>query len=123
MAFFQWFASLYTSDPGLMDVVVPAIVLLGVVVVFDGAQLVMSSALRGRGETWIISAMNILAFIIIMLPVSWWLSIDLNRGILGLYQAIFLSCLTATGIFAGYFYLLTIRDRRKIAIRHPEAGF
>jgi multidrug resistance protein, MATE family len=108
----QWFASLYTSDSALMDVVVPAIFMLGIVVVFDGTQLVMSFALRGRGETWIISAMNFLAFIIILVPVSWWLSIKLNHGILGLYEAVLLSCVAATGLFAGYFWYLTRRDTK-----------
>lgn len=107
------FAALYTQDIALMDVVVPAIVMLGAVVVFDGAQLVLGNALRGRGETWVITIMNFISFLIFMFPLAWWLSIKLDRGIIGLYEAVFLSCILATTMFAGYFHLLTIKDQRQ----------
>src|SRR5690606_18301459 len=45
-------ASLYTSDPAVLPVVVASLLLVGVMVVLDGAHNVMQGALRAGGDVF-----------------------------------------------------------------------
>ena len=108
----DWFSGLYTVDPVLIDLARPVVVLLAAIVVFDGAQLVMNNVLRARGETWVISKLNMAAFLFVMIPLGWWLGIVQGRGVGGLYEAVFVACLVSMSMLTGYFFILCSRDRR-----------
>ncbi len=79
--------ALHSDDPALGAITVPAIAFIAYVTVFDGGQAVISMGLRGLGETWWPTAIQALAYIGLMLPLSWYLAMDLDRGLIGLLEA------------------------------------
>ncbi len=87
--------ALHSSDPLLAQVTVPAIAFIAYVTVFDGTQATISMGLRGLGETWWPTAIQGTAFLLIMLPLSWFLAMTLHRGLIGLLEATLVACLFA----------------------------
>ena len=110
-------AAAYTTDGALKAVVVPLIVLLGVIVLFDGNRLVLNSTLRGRGETWSMIACNTVAFLVIMVPLAWILAFPLGGGIEGLYRAVLFASISACVMMTLRIVWLGRRDPPDMPIR------
>lgn len=88
----QQLFALHSSDPELAVITVPAIAFIAYVTVFDGTQATISMGLRGLGETWWPTAIQATAFLLIMLPLSWFLAMTLDRGLIGLLEATLIAC-------------------------------
>jgi MATE family multidrug resistance protein len=101
--------ALYTADPALQRVALPAIAFVAFVVVADGWQGVLAGAVRGLGDTWVASALHAASFVLVMLPAGWLLAIHGERGPLGLFEAMALGCTAAALVLAGRFAYLTRR--------------
>ncbi|MFQ5348172.1 MAG: MATE family efflux transporter, partial [Rhodothalassiaceae bacterium] len=71
----------------LAAITIPAIAFIAYVTVFDGGQAVISMGLRGLGETWWPTAIQAIAYLGLMLPLSWFLAMVLGRGLIGLLEA------------------------------------
>lgn len=79
--------ALHSDDPALAAITIPAIAFIAYVTVFDGGQAVISMGLRGLGETWWPTAIQAIAYLGLMLPLSWFLAMVLGRGLIGLLEA------------------------------------
>lgn len=104
----QLFA-LHSADPELARITIPAIAFIAYVTVFDGTQATISMGLRGLGETWWPTAIQATAFLLIMLPLSWYLAMTLDRGLIGLLEATLAACLFAVVGQSLRFWWLTGR--------------
>jgi len=104
-------ATFYTSDQNLINYVIPLIVICGIAIALDGGQSVMANVLRGRQDVWIPSGLQTLSYIGILIPLSWYLSLYLDRGPAGLFEAILLTSVFALGALSIRFYLLCRQDR------------
>ena len=106
---------LHSSDPALALITVPAIAFIAFVTIFDGGQAAISMGLRGMGETWWPTAIQAVAYVVLMLPLSWYLAMILQRGLIGLLEAT---------LVASFFSVAaqSIRFRWLTARRQPQAG-
>lgn len=99
--------ALYTADPALHRLALPAITVVALVVVADGWQGVLAGAVRGLADTWAASALHAASFVLVMVPAAWLLAVRLGRGPVGLFEAMALGCLVAALVLAGRFAALT----------------
>ena len=104
-------ASLYSNDPDLLATAGPLIVLAGLVLIPDGGQVVMANALRARGDALTPTALHVVSYLIVMIPVAWLLAFPLGRGTAGLIEGIVIASIVSLALLAGRFQLLVRRDR------------
>lgn len=63
--------------------------------VFDGLQATASFALRAQGMVWLPSAIHLGSFFAVMIPVCYWLAINLDRGAAGVLEGAFVGVFVA----------------------------
>jgi MATE family multidrug resistance protein len=102
-----WFASAYTSVPGVVAIAVALIPIAGLFQVFDGVQVVAAGVLRGAGDTRAAMLANVLGFWLLGMPVSLWLGFGSRLGVTGLWWG-FVAGLGAVALF------LTARVRTRL---------
>ncbi len=105
-------AAIYTNDPAVRAVAIPAIGLAGWFVVFDGLQGVCMGALRGCGDVWIPTALQLVAFWALAIPIGGLLAFRADYGALGLFAGLTVGVVAATVLLAARFALVS---RRAIA--------
>lgn len=104
-------AAAYTTDPPLRAAAVPLIAISAWILIVDGGQGVMANALRGRGETWGPTLLHTTSYFVVMIPLGWVLAFPLNRGVLGLYEAILVASVISVSLLSARFAWLGRRDR------------
>lgn len=75
---------LFTNDPAVLALIGPTLVVAAFMLIPDGAQGVLMSALRGCGDVWIPTAMHLCSFALVMTPAAYLLAIVLGFGAPGL---------------------------------------
>jgi MATE family multidrug resistance protein len=83
------------------------IAFIGIVLVIDGGQSVMAHALRGCGETWVPAALHFISYILVMIPLGYYLSIISGRGIAGLFESILIASVLSLSLGSIRFNFLT----------------
>ena len=81
--------------------------------VTDGGQAVMANALRGRQDVWTACFIQGFAFVVVMMPLTWYLVFPLGEGISGIFQGILGSTIIAYLLMSFRFYWLYRQDIRK----------
>ncbi|WP_210431275.1 MATE family efflux transporter [Iodidimonas gelatinilytica] len=107
----EWLFALHSDDMRLAAITVPAIMFIAYVTVFDGGQSVVSMALRGLGETWWPTAIQAVAYLMLMLPLSWYLAVDMDRGLIGLLEATLIASIFSVVAQSVRFWWLTGREK------------
>ena len=77
----------------------------------DSLQVVMGQALRALGDAWVAVAGYIFSFVVLMVPLGWWLTAHGGWDERGLVLSVICSCFVATGLLSWRFRVLT-RIRR-----------
>ena len=77
----------FTDDAHVITLMLPLTGLIVLNALFDSSQGVLSRALRGIQDTWIPSKIQIFCFVILMVPLGYFLGISLERGLNGLLEA------------------------------------
>lgn len=67
------------------------IAICGAIVVFDGMQGLASMVLRAQNVVWLPVVIHFICFTVIMLPLSYYLGITLDRGAFGLGEAVLIT--------------------------------
>jgi len=101
------FAGFYTNDLELIALTSPLIALAAFILIFDGGQVVMNNALRGRQDVWIPSLFQTFNFLVIMVPLSWYLTFQLGYGVEGLILGILYASIVAVFILSARFYFMS----------------
>ena len=100
-------ASGFTNDPQLVVLTAPMIAFIAIVLVLDGGQSVMAHSLRGCGETWIPAALHAISYIIVMIPLGYYLSLTAGHGVMGLFESILIASIISLILSSSRFYHLT----------------
>lgn len=80
--------SVYSNDGAVIAAAAPLIAFCGIIIIADGSQAVMVNALRGSGGIWAPALIQNFAFMVVLIPLGWWLGIASQRGAMGLYEGI-----------------------------------
>ena len=106
-AFSNHIASGFTKDPNLIVITAPIIAFIAVVLIMDGAQSVMAHSLRGCGETWVPAALHVISYIMVMIPLGYYLSLIVGRGAMGLFESILIASIVSLSLASVRFYHIT----------------
>lgn len=96
-------ASAYTNDAAVIIQAAPLIAFCGIIIIADGGQAVMVNALRGSGGIWAPALIQNFAFMVVMVPLGWWLGINSGGGAIGLYEAIFMGTILSLVMLSARF--------------------
>lgn len=102
-------ASVYTNDSAVIIESVPLIIICGFVIIADGGQAVMINALRGAGGIWGPALIQNFSFLLVMVPLGWWLAIKNNYGAIGLYEAILIATIVSLLLLSFRFFKLDMK--------------
>ena len=112
LAFPDVVARVYTSDPAVLVVAIPAITLAAILLLADGLQGVLIGALRGAGDIWPTTWIGLTAFWLVMVPAGYGLGIALDLKVQGLLVAELIGVGIAAVLLAWRFHVIS---RRHIA--------
>jgi MATE family multidrug resistance protein len=101
--------ALYTTDPALTAAARPLVALVGIVVLIDGSQRVVANILRGYGEAWAPTTAHLVSYLVVMIPLGYYLAVTLGHGALGLILAIVVASIIATVLLFSRFIWLAAR--------------
>jgi MATE family multidrug resistance protein len=104
LAFATPLARLFTDDPALLALAAATLVMGGWVMVVDGGQGMMLSAVRATGDTWIPTAMHFASYFGVMIPLAWALAFPLRMGTTGLFLAILAASIVAVSLLSWRFH-------------------
>lgn len=122
LAFANPIGRAYTADVSLAALIASLMWIAAIVLHPDGAQVVIASALRARGDNWFPTFSHILAYAVVMPILGYWLAEHLGMGVAGLLFAIFWSSVLSAAVLLLRWWMLA----RKLAPAHisyaPIAG-
>jgi len=105
-------ALVFSSDPALIAMAAAMLTMASWVMIADGSQGMMLSAVRATGDTWIPTLMHFTSYFGVMIPLAWALAFPLGLGAAGLFLGILGASVVAVG-------LLSWRFHQRIAIATP----
>jgi MATE family multidrug resistance protein len=100
----------YTSNPLTLAMAVPALIVSCLMYFPDSLQVVIASTLRARGDVWLPTGTHLTSYIVLMMPLAWWLAIPRGMGIIGIAWAVVIASVISAVLLAGRFWLLSRRD-------------
>ena len=110
-AFAPWIAKGFAVDAALVAGAAPLIAFIAFILIPDGGQVVLSHALRGRGDTVLPVLTHFISYLFVMIPLSWLLALKLERGAEGILEAILIASVVAAALLIWRFYYLAKRGR------------
>jgi MATE family multidrug resistance protein len=102
-------AVLYTSDGQVSSLAGTLILIAGLLLIFDGAQVVLQGSLRGLADMWVTSGIQFLSWWAVTVPLGYGLVHGLGLGPVGLIWAIFAGALASSSALALRFRALSRR--------------
>ena len=99
-------AHAFTGEAALAALIAAIIPLTALNPLPDGAQVVTASALRARADNWFPTASHILAYVLVMPPLAFFLAETSGWGVRGLMLAIFAASLVSASVLLARFALL-----------------
>jgi multidrug resistance protein, MATE family len=99
----------YTADASLAALIASLMWIAALVLHPDGAQVVIASALRARGDNWFPTFSHILAYAVVMPVLGYWLAERQGLGVSGLLFAIFWSSVLSAGVLIARWWMLAKR--------------
>ena len=91
----------YSDDPAIAALAPAVLLVAGLLLVFDGGQGVLMGALRGTGDVWIPSMIQLMSFWLVMVPAATVFSFVFEWGAPGLMGAVM------AGVFTAFLALST----------------
>jgi MATE family multidrug resistance protein len=105
------FLRLFTSDPAVIAAAAPVLVWVLLATVFDGGQSVVNNACRGRGDTWVPTALHFGSYWLVMVPAAWAFAFPGGQGLAGIYQGILVASVVSVAVLAIRFRRLSRAKR------------
>ena len=105
----EWLVAIYNSEPAVVAIAVPAILVGALVTVPDGVQGVLGGALRGAADVWPATVLYVIAFWFIMVPLGYYLGVMRLGGAAGLMIAVLAGVIVATMMLGLRFHFVSRR--------------
>ena len=99
-------ASAYATDPALIRLASGALVLACLFFVADALQVVVSMALRARGDILVPAIIHITSYAVVMLPLGWALAHPAGLGLNGIVWAVIIASFLVSTLLLGRFWIL-----------------
>lgn len=99
--------SAYTTDPAILAIAAPALVLATLFFVADAQQVVAAQANRAAGDVVWPTLMHLLSYGVIMIPLGWWLAHRI--GVDGLVWSVIVASLISGVLLTGRFVRIAKR--------------
>lgn len=99
--------SAYTTDPAILAIAAPALVLATLFFVADAQQVVAAQANRAAGDVVWPTLMHLLSYGVIMIPLGWWLAHRI--GVDGLVWSVIVASLISGALLIGRFVRIAKR--------------
>ena len=97
----------YTENPATLAMAVPALIVTCLMYWPDSLQVVTAQALRARGDVWLPSGAHLTSYIVLMMPLAWWLGIPMHMGIIGVAWAVVIASFISAGFLLTRFWMLS----------------
>jgi MATE family multidrug resistance protein len=104
-----WLILGYTTDPRVIAIGVPALLISCVFYLPDALQVVVASSLRARGDVWLPSFTHFVSYVALMAPLAWILAFPVGWGLSGMIWAIVAASFVSAGLLLGRFAMLAPR--------------
>ena len=102
-------AGAYTGNPATLAMAIPALALSCLMYFPDSLQVVTAQALRARGDVWLPTGTHLTSYVVIMMPLAWWLAIPRGMGIVGLVWAVVIASVISAVLLLARFWVLSRR--------------
>jgi len=112
----------YTADLSLAALIASLIWIAALVLHPDGAQVVIASALRARGDNWFPTFSHIAAYAVAMPILGFWLAEIEGQGVAGLLFAIFWSSVLSAAVLLVRWWILSRAPLKPHPEETPIAG-
>ena len=106
-------AHLYSTDPVVIATAVPLILIIAVTMIGDGGQRVVAQSLRGCHDAWFPTALHMVSYAVIMVPLGWTLAFGFGFGVTGLLLAIAIASFASLAVLSTRFRWITRALRRQ----------
>ena len=107
-------ALIFNREPEVVAIMVLGLSVVAFLVVLDGSQAVLISALRGAGDVIVPTAIYLLSFPVVAVPSSYVLGLTLAGGVPGLLWGLVLGLICAALLLAWRFAVVSRRAVRPI---------
>ncbi|MGL4543040.1 MAG: MATE family efflux transporter [Polymorphobacter sp.] len=97
-------ANAYTLDAAVRAATTTALLLSCLFFVADGLQVVAAQALRARGDVWVPSLTHSISYLLVMLPLGYYLALPAGLGVPGIVWAVIIASLCAAGLLLTRFF-------------------
>jgi MATE family multidrug resistance protein len=99
----------YTQDPATLRMAIPTLAICCLFFLPDALQVVTAQSLRARGDVWLPTITHLTSYILLMMPLAWWLAIPLKMGLEGIAWAVVAASFVSGGLLLGRFWMLSRR--------------
>lgn len=99
----------YTGDAATIAMAAPALLFSCLMFVPDSLQVVLAQALRARGDVWVPTVTHLASYVLVMLPLAWFLAIPGGWGLMGIVAGIVFASTVSALLLAGRFWMLSRR--------------
>ncbi|KRB40122.1 MATE family efflux transporter [Phenylobacterium sp. Root700] len=99
----------YTSDKVVIAMASAALVLSCLFFLVDALQVVIAQALRARGDVWLPTFTHMTSYVLVMMPLAWWLAIPMGLGLNGIVWAVITASFISAGLLSWRFWSLARR--------------
>ncbi|KQW72045.1 MATE family efflux transporter [Phenylobacterium sp. Root77] len=99
----------YTSDKMVLAMASAALVLSCLFFLVDALQVVIAQALRARGDVWLPTFTHLTSYVLVMMPLAWFLAIRLEIGLNGIVWAVIAASFLSAGLLSARFWQLARR--------------
>ena len=102
----------FTHDAAVLAMAMPLIFWVAIALVTDGGQAVIANALRGRQDVWAACVIQAVAFLGVMVPLTWFLAFPAGNGAAGLFQGVLIGATVSIFLLGWRLHQLYVRDTR-----------